>query len=94
MIAANLSFDVSAFLSSSEEWVAGYRMPLGDIKIVGPAQMAVLSIILFVRTGGRYTKWHAVIIFITAFAIVYTLDPTIFNRLMRIGVDEGLNQIR
>jgi hypothetical protein len=94
LIAANIGFDVSAFLSKSEEWVAGYRIPLGDIKVVGPALMVVLSIILFVRTRGRYTKWLAVIIFITAFAIVYTLDPTIFNRLIRIGVEEGLNQIR
>jgi len=94
LIAANISFDVSSFLARSEEWVAGYRVPLGDIKVVGPALMAILSIILFVRTRGRYTKWLAVIIFITAFAIVYTLDPSIFNRLVRIGVEEGLNQIR
>ena len=94
LIAVNVNFNLSSFLSSSEEWVAGYRVPLGDIKVVGPALMAVLSIILFIRTRGRYTKWLAVVIFITAFAIVYTLDPTIFNRLVRIGVEEGLRQIR
>jgi hypothetical protein len=94
LIAANVSFDVGSFLAKSEEWVAGYRIPLGDIKVVGPAIMAVLSIILFLRTRGRYTKWLAIVIFITSFAIVYTLDPSIFNRLVRLGIEEGLNQIQ
>jgi hypothetical protein len=94
LIAANISFDVASFLGRGTEWVAGYRVPLGDIKVVGPAVMAVLSIILFIRTRGRYTKWLAIVIFVTAFAIVYTIDPSLFRQLVRIGVDEGLNQIR
>jgi hypothetical protein len=94
LIAANISFDLSSFLGQSERWVAGYRVPLGDIKVVGPAVMAILSVVLFIRTRGRYTKWLAVVIFITAFAIVYTMDRSIFSRLVRIGIDEGLNQIR
>jgi hypothetical protein len=94
LIAANISFDLGSFLQQSERLVAGYRVPLGDIKVVGPAVMAILSIVLFARTRGRYTKWLAVVIFITAFAIVYTLDHSIFSRLVRIGIDEGLNQIR
>ncbi|GAG77114.1 unnamed protein product, partial [marine sediment metagenome] len=73
--------------------VGGYNVPLGDIKAVGPAIMAILSIVLFIRTRGRYTKWLAVIIFITSFAILYALDPTIFSRLLRIGIDEGLKRI-
>lgn len=94
LIAANISFDLSSYLGVSEEWVAGYRVPLGDVKIVGPAVMAILSIILFVRTRGRYTKWLAVVIFFASFAIVYVLNPAIFHRLIRIGIEEGLNQIR
>jgi len=94
LIAANISFDLSSYLGASEEWIAGYRVPLGDVKIVGPAVMAILSIILFVRTRGRYTKWLAVVIFLASFAIVYVLNPSIFHRLVRIGVQEGLDQIR
>lgn len=93
LIAANLSFNLATFFGSKEEWVGGYKVPLGDIKVVGPIIMAVLSIILFVRTRGRYTKWLAVIIFVTSFAIVYVLDPTIFSKLLRIGIREGLDKI-
>lgn len=94
LIAANVSFDVGSYLAKSEEWVAGYRVPLGDVKVVGPAIMAILSIILFVRTRGRYTKWLAVVIFLTSFAIVYILDPSLFNRLVGLGIEEGLKQIQ
>jgi hypothetical protein len=52
-----------------------------------------LSIILFVRTRGRYTRWLAVIIFITCLAIVYTIDPTNFGKLLRIGVQQGLEKV-
>jgi len=93
-IIGNISFDLVSFLSTEEKYVAGYRMPLGDIKVVGPTIMAVLSAVLFTRTRGRYTKWLAVIIFISSFAIVYALDPTIFSRLLKFGIEEGLDRIQ
>lgn len=93
LIITNISFDLAEFLGMTEKRIAGYNVPLGDIKVVGPAIMAVLSIILFVRTRGHYTKWLAVIIFITSFAILYVLDPTIFKRLLRFGIEAGLEQI-
>ncbi len=93
LVATSISFNLATFFGVTEKWVAGHRVPLGDIKVVEPTIMAVLSIILFVRTRGRYTKWLAVIIFITCLAIVYTLDPTVFSRLVRIGVEEGLEKI-
>ena len=94
LIVANVSFDLAEFLGTSEETIAGYLVPLGDIKVVGPAIMAVLSLILFTRTRGRYTRWLAAIIFVASFVIVYTLDPTVFRRLIHLGVKEGLRQIR
>jgi len=94
LIVANISFNLAEFLGATEKRVAGYTIPLGDIKVVAPAIMVVLAIILFIRTRGRYTKWLAVIIFITSFAIVYALDPTIFSELLRSGIKEGLKQIQ
>jgi len=94
LIVAKINFDLAEFLNTSKQTVGGYAVPLGDIKVVGPAIMAVLSLILFTRTRGRYTRWLAVIIFITSFVIVYTLDPTIFKELIRFGIKEGLNQIQ
>jgi hypothetical protein len=93
LIAFNVSFDLAEFFGVTSQRIAGYNVPLGDIKVIGPTIIAILAIILFARTRGRYTKWLAIIIFITSFAILYALDPTIFSRLLRIGIEEGLKQI-
>ena len=92
-IAANISFDLAKFIGQSEKEVAGYIVPLGDIKIFGPIIMGILSIILFIRTRGKYTKWLSVIIFITCFAIIWSLNPDIFKNLLQIGVGKGLESI-
>ncbi len=81
LIVGNISFDLASFFGTSETSMVGYNIPLGDVKIVGPIIMGILSMILFTRTRGKYTKWLAAIIFITCFAIAYTLNPEIFNNL-------------
>lgn len=93
LIAANINFDLASFFGTSEKVVAGYTIPLGDIKIVGPVVIGILSIILFVRTRGRYTKWLAVTIFITCFAIVYVINPEIFKNLLGLAIDKGIENI-
>lgn len=92
-IAMNVRFDLASYFGLTGKYVAGYWVLFGDIKVVGPALMAVLSIILFVRTRGVYTKWLAVVIFMTCFALVYTLNPTAFNQLLHLGVEEGIRRI-
>jgi len=94
LIITNVSFDLAGFLGATEKCVAGYAVPLGDIKIVGPGLMAVLALILLIRTRGRYTKWLAIIIIITSLAIAYILDPAIFTKFLRLGIQEGLKEIR
>lgn len=93
LIAANINFDLTSFFGESEKVVAGYTVPLGDIKIVGPIVIATLSIILFVRTRGRYTKWLTAVIFITCFTIVYAINPEIFKNLLGQAVDRGIESI-
>ncbi|NQT66625.1 MAG: hypothetical protein HQ569_03495 [Actinobacteria bacterium] len=93
LIVANINFDLASFFGESEKVVAGYTVPLGDIKIVGPIVIAILSIILFVRTRGRYTKWLAAVIFITCFVIVYVINPEIFKNLLGLVVDKGIEGI-
>lgn len=93
-IITHFNFNLAEFLQTEQEIIANYTVPLGDIKVVFPIIISILAIILFKRTRGRYTKWLAIIIFISSFAIVYSLDPTIFTKLLRLGAQEGLNQIR
>jgi len=83
----DVNLDVAELLGYSSRYVAGYDVPLGDIKIVGPAIMAVLALILMTRTRGRYTKWLAVNIIVTSFALIFVLDHTIFVRWVQVAVD-------
>jgi hypothetical protein len=83
LIAANINFDLSAILGIKEKIIGGYRVPLGNVKIMGPAIMAILSIILFVRTNGIYTRWLSVIITITSVVIIYLLDPSAVTQLFK-----------
>jgi hypothetical protein len=93
LIAVNVSFDLGKFFGESTKEIAGYTVPLGDIKIFGPIIMGILSIILFIRTRGKYTKWLAAVIFVSCFAIVYALNPDILKQLFKIGVEEGLKNL-
>jgi len=93
LLVFNVSFNLVEFLGTSQQTIGGYLVPLGDIKIVGPTLMAVLSVILFTKTRGRFTKWLAVTIFITCFAIVYTIDPETFNELLKYAVQEGVKRL-
>lgn len=88
-----IQFDLAGFLDTESKYIEGYEIPLGDVKLLGPALMAILSLILVKNTRGRYTIWLAVIIIITSFAIVYSLDPTIFERYLKIAIEEGLNAV-
>ena len=87
----NINFNLAEYFDSTEKSIGGYLVPLGDIKIVGPTVMAILAVILFVRTYGTFTKWLAVIIFVTAFAIIYTIDPVIFKDLFKYAVQQGVD---
>lgn len=94
LIIANVNYDLAKFFGAERKIIAGYAVPLGDIKVVGPILMAILSIILFACTRGRYTKWLAIIIFITSFVIAYSIDPENFSKLLRFGIDTVFDQVR
>lgn len=93
LVLFNVNFNIAEFLGAERKMVGGYWVPLGDLKIVGPTVIAILSIVLFSRTRGIYTRWLAVVIFITSFAIVYMMDPIVFQDLLKYGLNEGLNNI-
>jgi hypothetical protein len=93
LIIFNVDFNLAEYLGTSERYIGSYLVPLGELTIVGPTVMAILSVILFVRTRGIYTRWLAAVIFITSFAIVYSIDPNVFTDLFKYAVDEGLRRI-
>lgn len=93
LILFNINVNIASFLKQSSGAVGGYIVPFGSLQVLAPTLLAVLSVILITRTRGKYTKWLAAINLVGAFAIVYILDPTIFNELLRLAVREGMRQI-
>lgn len=86
LIIFNINYDFAKFLGQDSVYVARQQVPLGDIQTLGPALLAVVSLVLMIRTAGVYTKWLAGIIFVTAFAIIYILSPDQFNELLRSAI--------
>ena len=43
LLVFDVSFDLAAFFGAEVQTVAGYRLPLADVKVVAPALMAILS---------------------------------------------------
>jgi len=92
LIIFNIDIDIAEFLGQERRYIAGYEVPMGTLTVIGPTIMAILSVILFIRTRGRYTKWLAVIIFITSFVIIYELNPESFKDLFKYGIQELLDR--
>lgn len=82
----NINFDLGQYLGQSETYIAGSYIPLGDIKVLAPTILAILSAILFARTAGIYTKWLSVIIFITSFVLIYVIAPTALSSLIKAAI--------
>jgi hypothetical protein len=93
LIITKVDLDLGKLIGEDTKYIAGYEVPLGLLSIVGPTVIAVLSVILFVRTYGIFTKWLAVVIFITSLIISYTINPPMLGELSKFVVREALDRI-
>lgn len=82
----HVNFDIASWLGASDAYFAGYFLPLGDIQVIFPIVIIFLSLYLFFRTIGKYTKWLAVLLLVSAIAIVYVINPDILKHLLRFQV--------
>jgi len=87
LIIFNVNYDLAQFFGEEQKYVAGYTLPLGDIKIFGPLLTAILSTILIFRTYGPYTKWLSVIIAIGSLVAVYLINPLFFQQALKLIVN-------
>lgn len=69
-----IQFDLAQLLDQSEAYVAGYYIPLGDIKFVFPVVAVVLSLILLFRTYGIYTKWLSILLVLNSVGLLYVVN--------------------
>lgn len=88
-ITFGINYNLADYFGSESAYIAGQDVPLGDIKILGPTLMAIFSLVLLVRTYGPYTKWLSVIIFISAFVIIYILNPSAFHDMLQMVIQNN-----
>jgi len=82
----DIDYDLRQLFGSGAAYIGGEDVPLGDVKVVFPAAMAVLAVVLWSRTRGIYTRWLAGIIFVTAAVIVYLRAPADLTNLLNTTV--------
>lgn len=93
LVVFRVNFDLATFFGEESKYVGGYYLPLGDIKIFGPILAAILSVVLFFRTAGVYTKWLSVVICIGSLTAVYIINPTFFQSILKIIINGLLDRI-
>jgi len=87
LIIFNINFDLAKFFEEEEKSVAGYTLPLGDIKVFGPLLTAILSTVLVFRTYGSYTKWLSVVIAVGSLVAVFLINPLFFQQALKLIVN-------
>ncbi len=93
LIIFKVDIDIAGLLGEESRYIAGYEVPLGFLTVIGPTVIAVLSVIMFVRTRGIYTRWLSVIIIVTSFVVIYELEPESIGELLKFGIQEVLDRI-
>ena len=88
--AFRIDYDLVQLIGEEETRVAGHTVPLGDVKTVMPALVAVCALILLTRTRGRYTRWLAGVIFVSAVVIVFATSPESVGELIEAGLGEAM----
>jgi hypothetical protein len=87
LIVFGINYDLTKFFGEGEKYIAGYYLPLGDIKIFGPILTAILATVLVFRTYGPYTKWLAIVIAIGSLVTIYILSPDFFQQALKLIVN-------
>jgi hypothetical protein len=82
LVFKKINIDLVRLSGPASGRIAGYNLPLTDIKVAGLLLLAVLSLILVIRTVGPYTKWLAADIVAGCLYAVYLLSPKHFGALI------------
>jgi len=87
LILFGVNFDLAQFFGEEEKYIAGYSLPLGDIKVFGPLLTAILSTVLVFRTYGPYTRWLSIIIACGSLVAIFLISPTFFEQALKLIVN-------
>jgi hypothetical protein len=76
-------FNLASFMGRDTMYFSGYYLPLGDIVFIFPAVAAIISLVLFFRTYGIYTKWLSILLLLSSIALIYIVNKDILYELIR-----------
>ncbi len=85
---------IAEYIKNTEDILKKSYLDIIDLTIAAPAFIAVLAFFLIRRTGGKYTIWLAVIILVTSIALIYTINPVLFHKLLNVGLEQGKEYVR
>lgn len=87
LILFGVNYDLAKFFGEEEKYVAGYTLPLGDVKVFGPLLTAILATVLVFRTYGTYTKWLSIVIALGSLVAVFLISPTFFQQALKLIIN-------
>jgi len=87
LIVFGVNYDLAKFFGEDEKYIAGYTLPLGDVKVFGPLLTAILSTVLVFRTYGTYTRWLSIVIALGSLIAVFLISPTFFQQAIKLIVN-------
>ncbi len=93
LIIFGVNFNLAQFFETEEKYIAGYYVPLGDVKVFAPVITAVLSGVLIFRTYGKYTKWLSILICVGSLAVIHLVDPAFFGAAVKIVANGLMEQL-
>jgi len=91
-IIGGVNYDLANFFGETEKNIAGYSLPLGDIKVFGPLLTTILAVVLVFRTYGTYTKWLSIVIACGSLVAVYLISPTFFQEALKMIINSLLDR--
>ena len=87
LIIFGVNYDLAKFFGEEEKYVAGYTLPLGDVKVFGPLMTAIMATVLVFRTYGPFTRWLSIIIAFGSLVTVFLISPTFFQQALKLIVN-------
>lgn len=78
-----IKINLATMLGTSEAFLGGYFIPLGEITLLFPLIAVILSIILLRRTYGPYTKWLSILLIACSVALLYVVNKDMLLMLLQ-----------
>lgn len=69
-----IKFNLANFFNQETMYFSGYYITLGDVIMIFPALAAIISLVLFFRTYGIYTKWLSILLLASSVCLLYLVN--------------------